>query len=168
MNRKAITLIEVVVTSLILSMVLTGIVSFIVFSTRIYNENVVEVSAQNYVNRIFDQIQNDVRDGAKLEFVSNKHLKIRDIDGTVILCEYKFENGVLKRSEGAGTETNFVSINPIMSNDITSELDCSFLQDINFASLVKLDISLTISKNGEIVGKSNLVCKTGCRNTIII
>jgi len=166
MKRKAFTLIEVLITSLILAMVLTGVGTYLVFSTRIISESASQSMAQSYVQRVYGQIQRDVHNGAVIDYISDAHFSVRDIDGTAILCEYKMEDGVLKRSEGAGTSTNFKSISPILNECQSSVLKCSFLQ--KYGNLMILNISLTINQNGQTIGNSKMSSLIGCRNIVII
>ena len=68
--KKGFTLIEVLITGIIMSMVLAGAGMFISVSSKIVNKGLLEAKAQNELFLIFNNIERDIRKGIKISNIS--------------------------------------------------------------------------------------------------
>ena len=84
--KKGFTLVEVMVTSLILSFVLLGVGAAMTLSNDIYKDTFETYIQRAQLTNAFDLIKNDIRKGARVEVVSGK-LSIYNNDNQ-LFCEY--------------------------------------------------------------------------------
>lgn len=80
MINKAFTLLETLVTSLIMSIVLSGSVMFIYANSRLANQTMVEIKTIDTYNTVLRSIERDVRNSVKLKFLKS--------DGDLIIETY--------------------------------------------------------------------------------
>jgi len=97
MKRKGFTLIEVLVTAIISSIILMGIVSVIVVSNKVVNRSVLESQMQSSGLSLLETIGDDVKRGIVLASADSLEMTIRDSVG--VFATYKFSDGKLLKNE---------------------------------------------------------------------
>ena len=159
--KKGVTLIEVLTTSIIVSIVLTFVGTTLVLSGEIMQDSINEATAQSNLRRIMNQIADDVREGRELTGTSNS-LQIKN--GSNII-NYSISDGKLIRdgieliiigavnSTISGTFTNYTPSQPDMSGLIGKYCSLNYSMTLN----------ITDSK-GNIFTSGNLSTFANCRN----
>lgn len=97
-NLKGFTLMETMVTALIGSIVLTGIVSVIMISVSESDSAVSKVSSSTYSDGIHSILTETIRPAMKLKVVSSSRLEVTGDDGSLTVFEYFPEEKILKRN----------------------------------------------------------------------
>ncbi|MFA6653101.1 MAG: prepilin-type N-terminal cleavage/methylation domain-containing protein [Candidatus Delongbacteria bacterium] len=86
--KKAFTLTEVLVTALIASIVLTGVVSVIMISSRESDRAVAKFSGRTVSDVVFGIFTEAIRPARKIQVVSTSKLLVTDDSGTITSFEY--------------------------------------------------------------------------------
>lgn len=95
---KGFTLIEVLVTSIISVIVMTGIVMFFTILFRLNNDAIAEMSVQDTSNLIYSELASKMRMARNIDVISSdqKSIRINNKDGTNI--EYQFTDTGIKKN----------------------------------------------------------------------
>ncbi|OYT10446.1 MAG: hypothetical protein B6I18_09070 [Bacteroidetes bacterium 4572_112] len=103
--QKGVTLIEVLITGLILAFVLTGVSTYLILSARYSNEAVVATRAQSQLSLAYLSIFNHVTEGKEIA-ISDGILSITKTDDSIVLFRFNDENDRLERKEDNAAYTN--------------------------------------------------------------
>jgi prepilin-type N-terminal cleavage/methylation domain-containing protein len=129
-NLKGFTLLEVLVTSLLVAFLGAGTVYTLALSNRVLNMSIKQAMVNSNTQRIMDQIANDVRGGFKLEATSENVLIITSPDKPQITwkCE---DNKLIRESNGDKSEILLFGGDPdknLLEVTFTSEILTSYYQ----------------------------------------
>lgn len=155
--KKGFTLIEVLVTSIILAFVLSGAAMFLILSSRFSEEGINEAFLQSNLNLTLKRISTDVKNGYSVGVPNEKTIEIKDRSGNTI-------NTWVFDSDNKTLSKNSNTIDPI---GINIEYDCKFTKSADFA--VTIEMKMTGSKNGRLpatFGNDYLKFVYTCRNVI--
>jgi len=130
-TAKAVTLMEVLVAALILSFVLTGTAIFLQTSAELSRDVIMESSAQNNLNLVYNDIVREVKSARAVRASNSSRdtLELIKADSTHVSYWFnKAEGRILKKISG-GTFKPLINITA--ANQVCS-FDCSFTNDSSF------------------------------------
>jgi len=155
--KKGVTLIEVLVASIILSFVLSGVVMVLRLNTRLSNEGIAEAFLQTNLRLVTKQIAADVRNGCTLTLPDTNTIKITNKAGQNITW---VRNATTKTLSRNGTVFNAIGVD-------TAKFTCKFKldSDKNATIKIKLDVVKGTSFKAT-TGDSLILYRFNCRNVI--
>ena len=167
--KKGFSLLEVLVTSLILGFVLTGVTMFLIVTTEISQDAALDIAAQNNFNLIYNEIVREVRSAksARASSVNKDTLYVTKQDSSLITFYYNRSTKRISK-QTAGELSKDLAV--IVSGSQQCEFDCSFTNDASFLHKVifidKLTCRVENGKTVSIAGISGAGNETSiaCRN----
>jgi len=156
--QKGFTLIEVLVTSLVMSIVLAGVGSVLIVSARLNNESVAEAFLQTNLQGVLKSLAADVRNGQLINISPNgKWFIVEDDNGNQIKWSYDVRNKQLKRNNHTVG----------MYGADKAEFICEFSQNSDRNVTIKLKLDITKGTNClASTGNELVVYRFNCRNTV--
>jgi len=155
-NNKGITLVEVLVTSIIMAFVLTGTSMFMQVNSRLNDEGIAEAFLQTNLKSFLTQFSNDVRNGCTISLSnSDKTLTVEDKSGKKDVWTFDSENKKFIRN----------NTDLLVTGVDKAEYDCQFIKETVQTITVKL--KLVVSKGANIkatTGDDYIVYRFNCRN----
>lgn len=130
-SSKAVTLIEVLVAALILSFVLTGTAMFLQTSAEVSRDVIMESSAQNNLNLVYNDIVREVKASRAVRASNSTRdtLELIKADSSRVCYWFNKQEGIiLKRSRGEA----FKPLTSITNSNQICRFDCSFSNDSSF------------------------------------
>lgn len=147
MKKKGFTLIEILVTAIISSIVLLGIVSVIVVSNKVVNRSVLESQMQSNGQMLLETIGDDVKRGIVLASTGTG-MTIRDSVG--VFATYTFADGKLLKN---GKALNVFADSYVMSGSFA-------INTFNRYYSVKIDLDLALQYKAGEVFRTNKISNT--------
>ena len=157
--NKGFTLIEVMVTSIILSVVLLGVGSVLVISHRTADMTFKTYMKRTQLTNAFDILKNDIRRGSRIEVgAGNQELIVYDLNNTESSRFYKNKKGQLVR-EKSGI-SRILNMNEVKFN-------WAFTETSNTSAGVAMEASYECSDSkGDVKGNEWEQITVNCRNRI--
>ena len=156
--KKAVTLLEVLVTSIILGIVLTGVSTFLTIAFNSSGRIIAEERAQSELSLIMNLIKKDIRNGSKIKVIGNKlTVFLKNIDEShSVISEYELrtDDKSLYRTADGTTK----KLNRLIEFDNDSTF---FFQDSDIRA--KISLKLITSENN-IVKRCQARSYITCRN----
>jgi len=163
--KKGFTLVEVLVTSIILGFVLTGVGMFLIMTARISEQANVDVRSQNNLNLVFNNIANEVLVAKTVNASkSNKDsLYITKTDDSKIIYLFDRTNKKIRKKIGSGA---FKDLTLVTTNGQTNVLNCDFVNDSGFPNEVVIieNLSSLVTVNGKSKKTEVTSVALSCRN----
>jgi len=155
--KKGFTLIEVLVTSIILGFVLTGTAMVMQLNTRLSNEGIAEAFLQSNLQNVTQRLSSDVRKGCTLSLSNNNNtFTIKDNAGSSVIWVYNPRNKKITRNN---TEILAIGVDK-------AEYICNFNLDVTGQTAtieLKLDVTKGVSFKAS-TGDVLILYRYSCRN----
>lgn len=152
-NRKAFSLIEVMVTAIIAGFVLTGTALYMMYSSNSYNGTVAKTNIQSALTMIESEIKRDIQKGVSVNVsFGGQKLEIKDNSG--ILETFEFSGN--KFLKGTST-TNYIKS---IKADYVGKFECPSTQEVR----MRINIKAKNNNNSIIKESGNIYFYAKCRN----